>query len=426
MQTVTPAENDLGGITELRDRSVIIVGASVAGTRAATALRQRGHTGSITLLSEEEHWPYDKPPLSKALLVAGIDPVVPYLLTEADARDLDLAVLRGTRAAALDPITRTVTTEIGKTLQADIVIIATGVSPRLLPVPSGMAGVYTLRTLDDATNLRRELDSVRHVVVIGGGFIGAEFASAAAARGLLVTIVEAQDVPLSHLFGTDVGAELSTIHELNGVSLVSGVPFGHFVGADRVTGVVLADGRELPAELVVVGIGAAPATQWLEGSGLPIPNGVETGADFQVTGFPGVYAIGDIALRHFPLLDATTRVEHWTNAGEHAEALAAALTATDQPQALPPYVWSDQYGSRFQILGRPSLGTVAVSSGSIAAGQFTAVYTTPSGHIVGAVAFNDSKAIGRFRKAMRHGTPFMELEAATAGRSRASSHSNSA
>lgn len=389
--------------------STLIIGASVAGSRTALALRQKGYTSPITILSEESHWPYDKPPLSKALLAAGAEPVVPRLLTQQAATDASVDIRLNTRAVSLDVPSRTIRTQDGEALSFDTLVIATGVQPRKLPVPEGMAGVYTLRNLEDAVALRAELDRDPKVAVVGAGFIGAEFAAAARTRGLDVSIIETQDVPMGHIFGAEVGAALSSLHALNGTTVYTGAAVSHFAGEDRVQGVVLADGRTIDADLVVVGIGAVPATGWLADSGLPVSNGIECAANLQVAGHPGIYAAGDVALRAHPLTGVQTRIEHWTNAGEHGETVAAAVTGTPLPTQQVPYVWSDQYGVRIQILGRPSAGILSATSGAVSQGQYSAVYTNMDGEIAGAVAVNDSKIITTYRKAMRSGQKLTDL-----------------
>ena len=391
--------------------SILIIGASVAGTRTAIALRQRGFAGSITLLEAEDRWPYDKPALSKEALAADGTGEAPALLTPETAEELGLDIRLGAKAVLLDPQARTVTTEDGGIHPYGWLVIAAGASARTLPVPAGMRGVNTLRTQDDAEALRAALAAEPRVVVIGAGFIGAEFAAAARARGLDTTVIEAMDVPMSHLFGPEAGSEVASIHAANGTRLLAGARFKGFLGTGHVEGVELEDGIELPADLVVVGIGAAPNTAWLESSGLPAGNGIAVNEGFQVEGFPGVYAVGDLALRPHPLLGITARIEHWTSAGEQADALAAALTGTEPPAPQLPYVWSDQYGSRFQIIGRPNLGKLAHREGSVAEGRFVALFADDAGTPVGALTFNDAKAITRYRKNHKRGGSVQDLVA---------------
>lgn len=390
--------------------SILIVGASVAGTRTAIALRQRGFAGPITLVESEQHWPYDKPPLSKDLLAEGHTPEVPRLLTPELAAELDLDVRLGVRATALDPARQVVVTHTGEEISYERLVIATGARARTLPVPSGLTGVHTLRTLDDSTALRDALAGKPRVAVVGAGFIGAEFASAARLRGLDVTVIEALAVPMSPILGDDVGREVSSIHALNGTELVTEARVERFLGSARVEGVALADGRAVPADLVVVGVGATPNTHWLEGSGLPVDHdGVHCTERYEIPGFPSIFAIGDLAVRPHPLLGVRARIEHWTSAGEQADAVASILTGAEPPAPQLPYVWSDQYGSRIQIVGRPSLGELAHREGSMAEGHFRAVYVDTDDNPIAQVSVNNAKAVAAFRKIYRRGGSLTDL-----------------
>lgn len=366
------------------------------------ALRQRGYVGQIRVLESEQAWPYDKPPLSKTVLDKDSPSEPPVLISEEMAQDLDLSFELGVTVTAVNTADNTVTTADSSVIRYDNLIIATGSTPRQLPGGDTLDGVFTLRSRDDAMNIRAALENQpSNVVVIGAGFIGSEFAAVARQRGLNVTIVEAQEVPMSHLFGDKIGHEISSIHAHNGTTMITGARFTNFVGEDHVEGIALADGRVLPADLVVVGIGVVPNTAWLEDSGLPLDNGIPVDNNFLVEGQTNVYAIGDIALRTHPLLNIRARIEHWTNAGEHAEELAAILTESNRPNPQLPYVWSDQYGSTFQIIGRPSMGQVTYQHGDVASGSMFAVYTDEADKPVGAVALNDNKAISRFRRNAR-------------------------
>ncbi|MGW1783687.1 NAD(P)/FAD-dependent oxidoreductase [Streptomyces sp. NPDC002143] len=271
---------------EVSPTDVLIVGASVAGTRTAQALRRAGFSGSVRLVGAERHHPYDKPPLSKGMLLPDGDPVPVPLLSADELAALDVDLLLGTRAVALDTEARSVRTESGELLRFSQLVIATGVTPRTLPGTGGIRGVHTLRDADDAIALRAALAHARQVVVVGAGFIGAEFAAAARQYGAQVTVVEVQPVPMAHLFGTEVGSALAGLHARAGVDLVTGA---HVMRLDAgptgaVSAVVLTDGRVLDADLVVVGIGARPAVEWLESSGLPLPDGVLCDADLRVRG----------------------------------------------------------------------------------------------------------------------------------------------
>ena len=342
--------------------SILIVGASVAGIRTAQALRMQGSTEQITLLGEELHHPYDKPPLSKEMLAGGQTPpgadTVPgpvALVTEDELAALDVDLQLGVRATRLDPAARVIETEQSGTFGYDQLVIATGVVPRALPGPIP-AGVHTIRTADDALALRTALARSPDVVVIGAGFIGAEFASAARAYGCSVTVVEQQPIPMAHILGPEVGGRLAGLHRANGVALRTGVTVSHIEGDQRVSAVVLGTGEVLPADLVVVGIGARPATDWLASSGLPITDGIDCDQNLRVIGFPDVHAAGDVARWPHPHYGFALRVEHWTNANEHGALVAADLLGRPAPASQVPYVWSDQYGHRIQMAGLPNLG----------------------------------------------------------------------
>ncbi|CAM3591866.1 NAD(P)/FAD-dependent oxidoreductase [Smaragdicoccus niigatensis] len=392
---------------------ILIVGASVAGVRTAQALRTSGCQASITMLSEETELPYDKPPLSKEMLAESSPGTAVPLLSSDEVSALEIDLHIATRAVRLDPDRRVVHTADGREFGYSTLVIATGVRPRTLPGTDGLAGVYTLRQAEDARELRAELPRAKQVVVIGAGFIGAEFASAAVKYGASVTIVEAQATPLAHILGEGVGRQLAGLHALNGVTVLAGEQVSGFLGTDRVTGVELASGRTLPADLVVIGIGTQTNSEWLADSGVPISNGVECDENLRVPGFPEIFAAGDIALRQHPIYQTPVRIEHWTNAGEHGGIVAAAIMGAPSPTSQPPYVWSDQYGRRIQIIGRPSLGHVAVTRGSADEPGFLAVYANAEGICVGAVILDDPRMMLRCRKAIVTGQKAADLDIPT-------------
>ncbi|MDQ6522938.1 FAD-dependent oxidoreductase [Nocardioides sp. LHD-245] len=395
--------------------TLLIVGASVAGVRTAQALRMKGYDGPITLLGEESYAPYDKPPLSKEMILPDGDPAPVPLLTDEQLADLRVDLRLGVRASELDVSARTVTTDAGEAIAFDRLVIATGVTPRTLPGADRLAGVHTLRNAEDAAALRTGLATAGRVVVIGAGFIGAEFAAAACRHGVQVTLVEAQNVPLSHLLGAEVGARLAEVHAAAGNELVTGVGVAHLEGEDAVRAVVLNDGRRLPADLVVVGIGATPATGWLDSSGLPISDGVECGADLTVVGAEGIYAAGDVARWPHPHYGYDLRIEHWTNANDHAAIIAAAVTGAAAPTPTVPYVWSDQYGHRIQIVGRPATGSLAHVAGTLSGGDLVAAYVGTVGELVGAVVVDDPRLLMKCRKAITAGSVWADLDLVPAG-----------
>lgn len=399
----------LRGTEQTASVSILIVGASVAGVRAAQALRSAGFTGRITLLGDEAHPPYDRPPITKGMLDPGGDGARIPLLSEQALAALNVDLQLGVRAAALNPASRSVTAADGRTLLYERLILATGVVPRMLPEAGSLSGVHTIRTADDAAKLRTALPRAERIVVIGAGFIGAEFATAARGYGHQVSVVEAQEVPLAHVVGPEVGALLSLLHTANGVNLLTGALVSRLEGREKVTAVVLDDGRVLPADLVVVGIGATPATDWLATSGLPINDGIECDAKLRVVGFPEIYAAGDVARWPHPFFGTSVRIEHWTNANEHGALVAASILGQPVPATPVPYVWSDQYGHRIQIAGRPNAGVLAVRVGD-AEHQLVALYADQAGSLIGAVTVDDPRLLLRCRKAIARGARIDEVD----------------
>lgn len=296
------------------DGRLVVVGASLAGLRAVEAARKAGFPGEITLVGGEEHLPYDRPPLSKAFL-DDPDAEPPVYRTDTYLRDdLGVRLRLGAPATAVDSDRRVVQVG-GAEVPYTWLVIATGAQARTLPGTEGLAGVHALRTLDDAVAIRAALDAGARTVVVGAGFIGSEVASGARKRGLPATIVEALPTPLIRAVGEEMGAACASLHEANGTDLRCGVGVESIEGDGAVERVRLSDGTVLPADLVVVGIGADPATGWLAGSGIEIDNGVVCDAGLAASK-PGVFAAGDVARWHNPLFDRSMRLEHWTSAAE--------------------------------------------------------------------------------------------------------------
>ncbi|RSM69060.1 FAD-dependent oxidoreductase [Kibdelosporangium aridum] len=376
-------------------RTITVVGASLAGLSAARALRAQEFAGRIIVLGDESHEPYDRPPLSKDFL-GGSASVDEISLMTPDDKLLDLDWRLGSRAASLDPSQRAVVLEDGERIVTDGVVLATGARARQMPGP---AGVHTLRTLDDALALREELRQGGSLVVIGAGFIGAEVASTARQLGLEVTVVETLPTPMIGPLGADMGQACAGLHARNGVTLITGVPVSELVGTSRVRAVRLADGREIPADIVVVGIGAIPNVEWLAGSGLTINGGVVTDARC-ITNIPQVVAVGDCASSFNDHAGSVIRLEHWTNALQQPKIAAATLlgrTSVHAARFSVPYFWSDQYGSRLQFAGHRRDGDeVEIVEGSVE-GAFAAVYRRAS-RPVAVLAVDQPRVFGRWRR----------------------------
>ncbi|MGW2893025.1 NAD(P)/FAD-dependent oxidoreductase [Streptomyces griseoruber] len=388
-------------------RSITVVGASLAGLSTVRALRTDGYDGEIVVVGEEHHTPYDRPPLSKDFLKGNVDAAALSLGDTEEYADLDVQWLLGERAVRLDPGARTVTLAGGRHVRTHGVVIATGAAARTLPGTDGLAGVHTLRTLDDALALRAELTNGRpRLVVIGAGFIGAEVASTARGLGLDVTVVEALGIPLERQLGREMGLVCSSLHTDHGVRLLCGTGVAGLLGEGRVTGVRLADGRVLPADVVVVGVGVRPATDWLAGSGVPVDDGVVCDAGC-ATGVPGVVAVGDVARCPHPFTGRHARIEHWSNAGEHAKTAARTLlTGVSAPApATAPYFWSDQYGVRIQLAGYVAPGAEPeVVEGDPGSRSFTAVYRR-EGTPVAVLSLNQPKFFNRLRRTLVPAVP---------------------
>jgi 3-phenylpropionate/trans-cinnamate dioxygenase ferredoxin reductase subunit len=372
-------------------RTVAVVGGS-------RALREQGFDGRVVVVGAEDRLPYDRPPLSKEFLADKIGVEDLALTTDADA-DLDLDWRLGDPAAGLDPRGRSVVLASGQEIVADGVVLATGARARPFP-GAQLGGVHTLRTLEDAVALRQDLLASRHLVVIGAGFIGAEVASTARSMGVEVTVIESDPLPLGRVLGSELGAACTALHEDNGVRLISGTAVTGLVGTDRVREVRLAGGRTVPADVVVVGIGALPNIEWLAGSGVDHDHrGVWSDAA-GTTNIPQVVAAGDCTFSYCPYAGVELRQEHWTNALQQPAAAAASLLGRSPSLSRPPvpYFWSDQYGARLQFAGhRLPDDAVEILEGDIDSRRFVAGYRR-DGNLVAVFAMNQPKLFGKWRR----------------------------
>lgn len=373
-------------------RSVAVIGASLAGLRAAQALRAQGFDGELTIIGAEAHLPYDRPPLSKDFLAGRSSEAALALVDDEDVRDLDARWRLGVHAKRLHR--PKITLSDGTEETADGLVIATGAAPRRLPGSDGLAGVHVLRDVEHARALHAELVLGPKVVVVGGGFIGAEVASTCATLGCPVTVVEAMPVPMAQALGTQIATVCAQLPAEHGVEMRTNVGVARILSSSgRATGVALTDGTVLDADVVVVGIGARPATDWLADSGLRLADGVVTD-EGGVTDDPTIVAVGDVA-RY-----GRARYEHWTSAGEQASVavtnlLAGKTIATHRPSG---YVWSDQYGVRLQLAGsvRPD-DTVRIIDGAVDDRKFVATYHRDE-KTVGVFAMNNPRIFAKVRR----------------------------
>ena len=432
-------------------RSVAIVGGSLAGLRAAETLRSDGFSGTIHFIGEETRLPYDRPPLSKEVLGDKMEVANAGLISQEAFDALRLELHLGKRAVGLDAERKAVllasegeaggksageAAEAGgaaasEEITADGIVIATGSRPRKMPGTEGIGGVYTLRTLEDCLALKAEFATGPKVAVIGAGFIGAEVAATARGLGLDVTVIEMLATPLARVLGDTLGQVMADLHRDNGVDLRLGVGVNEVVAGDggRVASVELSDGTSIAADVVVVGIGVIPNTEWLEGSGLEIDNGVV--CDETLLAAPGITAAGDVARWPNRRFGETMRVEHWDNAIEQGIAAARRLLAggwgqsggseadsseagssEEAGEAVPftpvPWFWSDQYDRKIQLAGRSSPdGKVEIVTGSLEERRFAAIYER-EGKLVGVLGMNRPRHVMQYRQLIVDGASWQE------------------
>ena len=396
-------------------RRIAIVGASLAGLRAAETLRQRAFDGELTLIGDEPHRPYDRPPLSKQVLQGVWEPEQTFFRRKDGYDALALDMRLGVRAMSVDLRARRVALADGTFADYDRLIIATGARVRTLPGIAPRAGLLVLRSLDDAVALGRELTHATRVAIVGAGFIGLEVAASCRARGLDVTVIEALPAPLSHILGPTLCEMIAAMHRDHGVDLRTGVMVTDVVGESRVAGVVLSDGSRIEADVVVVGIGVTPNTEWLDGSGLTLDNGIVCNSSGEAA--PDVYAAGDVARMANRWHGDSPRIEHWTNAVE--QAVHAAENALAGPEASTlfssvPYFWSDQYDRKIQFIGRARPhDEIVIVDGSLADRRLTALYRRGD-RVVACLAVNQPRALIKYRKLLAAGASWEGALSATA------------
>lgn len=393
---------------------LVVVGASLAANRLLRTLRRKGYDRKVVLVGAEPHLPYDRPPLSKQYLAGATDRDGLALGPEELYEGVELRL--GVAASRLLPAERRVELADGTTVVADDVVVATGATPRRLPGQPDLDGLFVLRTVDDAAALRAAMDRAAHLVVVGAGFIGSEVASTARARGLEVTVLEADRAPVVRGVGPVVGGALARLPREAGVDLRLGTGVDHVEGRDgHVAGVRLADGSHVEADLVVVGIGVVPTTGWLEGSGLVLDDGVVTDDRCRAEGGGGhVWAVGDVARWPSARYGRRLRVEHWTGATDHATTVTANLLGGDQVHDPVPYVWSDQYGHKVQVLGHVGADDeLVVLSGDLDGDTWVVGYLR-GGRLAGVVGLDQPRAVMGRRRLVQQAATLDELRDDTA------------
>ncbi|HET7073127.1 MAG TPA: FAD-dependent oxidoreductase [Mycobacterium sp.] len=389
---------------ERSEKGIVIVGGGLAAARTAEQLRRSQYTGRITIVSDEVHLPYDRPPLSKEVLRKEVDDVALKPREWYDEKDIALRL--GSAVVGLDTAERTITLDDGTVLGYDELVIATGLVPRRIPAFPDLEGIRVLRSVDESMALREHASAARHAVVIGAGFIGCEVAASLRSLGVDVVLVEPQPTPLASVLGEQIGELVARLHRGEGVDVRLGLGVAEVRGQECVDTVVLTDGTELSADLVVVGIGSRPATEWLEGSGIEVDNGVicdEAGR----TSAPNVWALGDVASWR----DATghqARVEHWSNVADQARVVVPAMLGQDVPtNAVVPYFWSDQYDVKIQCLGEPEADDI-VHLVEDDGRKFLAYYER-DGVLVGVVGGGMPGKVMKVRAKIAAATPIAEV-----------------
>ena len=330
----------------------VIVGASLAGAKAAETLREEGFGGPIVLIGDEDERPYERPPLSKDYLLGKAERETVYVHPPTWYADHGVDLRLGALVTGVDPSAREVALADGSRIGYAKLLLATGSAPRRLPVPGADAeGVLYLRKLADSDRIRAALQTATRVVVIGAGWIGLETAAAARSAGVEVTVLEAAELPLLRVLGREVAEVFADLHREHGVDLRFGVQVAEITGAaGRADGVRLADGVHIPADAIVVGVGITPNSQLAEAAGLEVGNGIVVDAGLRSSDLD-IYAAGDVANAYHPLLGRHVRVEHWANALNQPQAAARAMLGQDVAYDLVPYFYTDQYDLGMEYAG---------------------------------------------------------------------------
>lgn len=356
------------------DSVIAIVGANLAGGRAAQALRAEGFDGEIQLIGAEPYPPYERPVLSKEALLGGYRFEDAYLQPEQEWAEQDIVLRTSTSIVHIDRACRELESSTGERIHADKVLLCTGGRLRRLSLPGAdLAGVEYLRTIDDAVAIRNRLVPGAPVVVIGGGFIGAEVAACACTAGCEVTLLEVEDVPMWRVLGRELGGIVTRFHREEGVRVLTRTRAERIEGTGSVTGVVTADGHRIEAALVVVGIGLDPAVELAVSAGAAVDNGVVVN-EFCETSVDGIWAAGDVANQPNSILGQRLRLEHWQNAQNQAAAAARSMLGRRTEFREVPWFWSDQYEISLQVSGHPDPRDDVVYRGDPTSRSFSAYF----------------------------------------------------
>ncbi len=382
------------------EQGVLIIGGGLAAQRCAETLRRRGYEGPVRMVCAEPDRPYDRPPLSKELLAGAVEEESVAYRPPWWYEEKQVELLLGARAEALDPEARTVALDSGTELRYEKLLIATGSAARRLPFLEGYENVHTLRTLADARQLREGLVPGARLAIVGAGFIGQEVAATARRLGVEVTMIEALETPLAPILGREVGGWFADLHLSEGIRVMTGAMLEGARGNRRVEELTLAGGEPIACDAVVVGVGTAPATAWVRGSGLD-ESGVRTDTSGRAS-LPDVFAAGDASVPFDPRFGAHARTEHWDAAAWQGAAAARAMLG-EYPGTPPlPSFWSDQYGLRIQYVGHAHHADAVVVEGDLGERDFEAVFTR-CGVPVAGLAVGRPRAIPPLKKRIENG-----------------------
>ena len=395
-----------------KDSTFVIVGAGLAGAKAAETLRSEGFDGRVVVIGDEAERPYERPPLSKDYLRGEAAREKAYVHDESFYADNAIELLTGRRAVAIDDAQHAVLLDDDQVLAYRRLLLATGSEPRRLDSPgSDLDGIHYLRTFDDADSLRGTLGDAQHLVVVGAGWIGSEVAASARQLGVEVTMVEPASVPLERVLGAEVGRIYLELHRAKGVEVLTGTGVERFEGNGSVSTVRTSDGRSIDADAVVVGIGAAPRVELAQAAGIAVDRGVLVDAALR-TSSPDVFAAGDIANALHPFYGGRIRVEHWANALNQGEAAARSMLGQAVEYDRLPYFYSDQYDVGMEYTGYATDWDEVVFEGDVARREFIAFWRK-DGRVVAGMNVNVWDVTDRIKQLIRSGDPLGAPEPAT-------------
>lgn len=381
------------------DPTFAIVGAGQAGGWIARTLRDEGFAGRVVVVGEESFPPYERPPLSKQVLLGEAERESCFLWPESALSESGIELIRGRRVETIRPDARRLTLDDGESIDWTKLALATGGRARTLDVPGAdLDGVFTLRTIDDAEAIRPRLAEGASAVIVGAGWIGLEAAAAARKRGADVTVLEAEDRVCARALTPDMSEWVLGLHRRHGVEILLNARFREFGGGDRLEWAALEDGSEIACDLAIVGVGLVPNVELAEAAGLDVDNGIvvdETGR----TSHPDIYAAGDAANHPNPLLGRRVRLESWENAQNQAIAVAKAMLGGETPYAEIPWFWSDQYDANIQLMGLPETWDRTVVRGDRSSGEFIEFHLE-DGRLQGAAAVNNPRDLRLTRRMM--------------------------